>query len=54
MGYPSDLTDEQWETIEPIVTYKTEEELYKGGRPRTVDLRAVVNALLFMDGTVDQ
>ena len=51
MGYPSDLTDEQWETIEPIVIYKTEEELYKGGRPRTVDLRAVVNALLYMDRT---
>jgi putative transposase len=51
MGYPSDLTDEQWIVIEPIVTYKTDEELYKGGRPRTVDLRAIVNALLYMDRT---
>ncbi len=51
MAYPSDLTDEQWLTIEPIVTYKTEQELYNGGRPRTVDLRAIVNALLYMDRT---
>ena len=51
MGYPSDLTDEQWVVVEPIVTYKTEEELYKGGRPRTVDLRMIVNALLYMDRT---
>ncbi len=49
MGYPSDLTDEQWAIIEPVVTYKTEDELYKGGRPTTVDLRAIVNALLYMD-----
>jgi putative transposase len=51
MGYPSDLTDEQWVVVEPIVTYKTEAELYKGGRPRTVALRAIVNALLYMDRT---
>ena len=51
MGYPSDLTDAQWVLVEPIVTYKSEEELYKGGRPRTVNLRSVVNALLYMDRT---
>ena len=51
MGYRSDLTDEQWIVIEPIVIYKTAEELYKGGRPRTVDLRAIVNALLYIDRT---
>ncbi len=51
MGYLSDLTDEQWAVAEPIVTYKTEEELYKGGRPRIVDLRVIVNALLYMDRT---
>ncbi len=27
MGYMSDLSDEQWAVIEPIVTYKTKEEL---------------------------
>jgi transposase len=51
MGYITDVTDEQWEVVEPIVTYKTEEERYKGGRPRTVDVRAIVNALLYMDRT---
>jgi putative transposase len=51
MAYLSDLTDEQWSVVEPIVTYKTEDELYKGGRPRTVDLRTIVNALLYMDRT---
>lgn len=51
MGYPSDLTDEQWELVEPIVSSKSVEELYKGGRPRTVDLRAIVNALVYMDRT---
>jgi putative transposase len=51
MSYPSDLTDEQWELVKPIVTYQSEEERYKGGRPRTVDLRTIVNALLYMDKT---
>ena len=51
MGYPSDLTDAQWVVVAPIVNYKSAEELYRGGRPRTVDLRSVVNALLYMDRT---
>jgi transposase len=51
MGYPSDLTDAQWVVVEPIVCYKSDEELYRGGRPRIVDLRSVVNALLYMDRT---
>ena len=51
MGYPSDLTDAQWVIVEPIVNYKSAEELYKGGRPRIVDLRSIVNALLYMDRT---
>ena len=51
MGYPSDVNDEQREVIEPIVTHKTEEELYNGGRPRIVDLRSIVNALFYMDRT---
>ncbi len=51
MGYPSDVNDEQWVVIEPIVTYKTEDDLYNGGRPRTVDLRRIVNALFYMDRT---
>ena len=45
-SYPSDLTDEQWAYLEPL--------LQRGegpGRPGTVDLREVVNALVYMDRT---
>ncbi len=47
MAYATDVTDEQWAVIEPIVTYRSEQDRYNGGRPRTVDLRRVVNALLY-------
>jgi putative transposase len=39
--YPSDLTDEQWELIQIVLP-----EAKPGGRPRTVDMREVVNAML--------
>ncbi len=51
MAYPTDVTDEQWAVIEPLVTYQSDEERYKGGRPRTVDLRRVVDALLYQART---
>ena len=41
-SYPSDLTDEQWALIEPLLP-----EAKPGGRPRSVDLREVVNSLLY-------
>jgi putative transposase len=41
--YPSDLTDEQWELIEPLIP-----KARKGGRPREVDMREVVNAMLYL------
>ena len=41
--YPSDLTDAQWEMLRPLLpTAKP------GGRPRTVDLREIVNAMLYL------
>ena len=40
--YPSDLTDEQWEVIRPLLP-----SAKPGGRPRSVDLREVVNTLLY-------
>jgi len=40
--YPSDLTDEQWPLIEPLIP------VYPGGRPRTTDLRAVVDAIFYV------
>ncbi len=51
MAYPTDLTDEQWVVIEPIVTYQSEDDRYKGGRPRTVNLRRIVDALLYQART---
>jgi putative transposase len=40
--YPSDLTDEQWVLIEPLIP-----PACPGGRPRKVDIREVVNALFY-------
>jgi len=40
--YPSDLTDGQWEVIRGMFPAAK-----PGGRPRSVDLREVVNALLY-------
>jgi putative transposase len=41
--YPSDLTDAQWARIEPWLSDRA-----WTGRPRTLDLRAVVNAVLYL------
>ncbi len=41
--YPSDLTDEQWDVLACLLpSAKT------GGRPRTVDLREVVNGIVYV------
>jgi len=44
--YPSDLTDEQWNMVRPLLPAAK-----PGGRPRCTDLRAVMNALLYIDRT---
>ncbi len=41
--HPSDLTDEQWAIIEPLIPVHTV------GRPRTNDMREVLNALLYLN-----
>jgi putative transposase len=41
-AYPSDLTDGQWSLIEPLIP-----PAKHGGAPRTVDVREVVNTLLY-------
>jgi putative transposase len=43
--YPSDVTDEQWALIEPLIP------VYPGGRPRRTNLRDVVDALLYVSRT---
>ncbi|MBF8189789.1 IS5 family transposase [Nonomuraea sp. K274] len=41
--YPSDLTDEQWELIEPLLP-----EPNTGGRPEKHPRREIVNAILYV------
>ena len=41
--YPSDLTDEQWAIIGPLIPINTT------GRPRTVDMREVLNAIFYLN-----
>src|SRR3954468_13660408 len=41
-SYPSDVTDAQWILIEPHLP------VYPGGRPRTTDLRDVVDAIFYL------
>src|SRR3954447_14754907 len=40
--YPSDVTDEQWPLIEPLIP------VYPGGRPRTTNVRDVLDAILYV------
>ena len=40
--YPSDVTDEQWALIEPLIP------VYPGGRPRKTDVRDVLDAILYI------
>lgn len=44
-GYASDMTDEQWALIEPLIP------VYEWGRPRELDMRRVVNAIFYVDKT---
>src|SRR3954453_18505164 len=44
--YPTDLTDEQWERLDPMLP-SPRSGAPKGGRPVTVDRREVVNAIFY-------
>jgi putative transposase len=41
--YPSDLTDAQWEIVRPLIP------VFSVGRPREVDMREVVNTILYIN-----
>ena len=41
--YPSDLTDQQWAMIESLIPVNVV------GRPRTVAMREVVNAIFYLN-----
>ena len=43
MGYNTDLTDKQWHMIQPMIPPNT-----GTGRPTEIDLRQVVNAILYL------
>lgn len=47
-SYSSDLTDEQWAVLEPMVPAARTRQ---GGRPRKVDMREVINTILFLNRT---
>jgi putative transposase len=41
--YPTDITDQQWHILKPLIpTSKA------GGRPRTVNVREVINAIFYI------
>lgn len=44
--YPSDLTDAEWKILEPLIPPAKE-----GGRPRTTDMREVLNAIFYVNRT---
>ena len=46
LRYPSDLTDAEWALVAPMIP-----PAKRGGRPRDVDLREVLNAILYVLAT---
>jgi transposase len=46
LRYPSDLTDEEWSRVAPLIP-----ACKRGGRKRTVNLREVVNGLMYVLST---
>lgn len=42
-NYPTDLSDSQWDIIQPLIP-----PVKFGGRPRELDMRQVVNAILYL------
>ena len=42
-SYPTDLTDDEWRVLEPLIP-----PAKPGGRPRSVDVREIINAMRYM------
>ena len=42
-GYPSDLRDAEWARLKPLIPKAS-----PGGRPRKIDMRAVITAILYL------
>src|SRR5216684_9190218 len=45
--YPSDLTDEQWAIVGPMIPPAKQGK--RGGRPRKVDMREVLNTIFYLN-----
>ncbi len=45
-SYPSDLNDQQWAILEPLIP-----PAKPGGHPRTTNMRELINAILYLDCT---
>jgi len=43
-GYPTDVTDEQWEVLKSLFP-----EAKAGGRPRGAEARQIINAILYIN-----
>ena len=43
-AYPSDVSDEEWNLLAPLIP-----PAKPGGHPRTTDMRKVINAILYLD-----
>ena len=41
--YPNDLTDDEWEILKPLMPAPK-----RGGRPRTANMREVLNAIIYV------
>ena len=41
--YPTDLTDAEWEILKPLIP-----PAKPGGRPRTVNLREILNGIFYI------
>src|SRR2546423_15527313 len=46
LSYPSDLTEKEWAILEQLIP-----PAKPGGRPRTTEMREVINAILYLDRT---
>ena len=45
-SYPSDISEQEWVILEPLIP-----PAKPGGHPRTTDMREVINAILYLDRT---
>lgn len=50
-NYSSNLTDKQWNIIAPLIPESKSKDNKKGGRPRIVNIREIINAIFYVTRT---